>query len=184
MVSGASLTKAAPPTPVDDSSEWRLIWASPGESPRSSDTAIREPSGDHTGQLYVASRRWGCARMPPARATAPVVSKLRPEPSGLEVTNWPSASMYAMRLIVMDISLCSVPPGSNAQAIAASRTAVTAARKVRHRRARTGIRQAARFVSHGNNLASTRVTVASNMPLRNGRAIERIASRGAGPAAA
>ena len=49
MVSGASLTKAAPPTPVDDSSDWRLICASLGEDPpqeRNGDTrAVRRPHG-------------------------------------------------------------------------------------------------------------------------------------------
>ena len=51
MVSGVSLTNTAPPTPVEASSDCTLTWASLGEVPVMSDTAMRAPSGDQTGQL-------------------------------------------------------------------------------------------------------------------------------------
>ena len=93
MVRGASLTNTAPPNPVAASSDCTLISASLGEVPVINDTAIRSPSGDHTGQLYIRSLRWGCANMPGDRATVPEVNKRRSVPSGLTVNSWPSESM-------------------------------------------------------------------------------------------
>ena len=47
---------------------------------------------------------------------------------------------------------------------------MTATRMARHRRAESGIQEAVRTIGHGSNFASTRVTVAPNIPISNGRA--------------